>query len=203
MVCRPLPSARTLADLWSTRYRELYEDGDGGSLLPLSEAEGRVLDALTSEGGPVAHERLVYMAWALALAAEPTVLRHSPDEGRPARVLRRVEEQLRRSLLEAAPDLVTAFPSTVVVPQALHESLDTFRSLARALDLIEAREAVESALDDCLEGYAVFPGADGRRDLFNWWLTRVAPAAHSRRLPEEIYTMLWPWPPPRRAGDGT
>jgi hypothetical protein len=48
-----------------------------------------------------------------------------------------------------------------------------------------------------LEGYAIFPGSDGRRDLLNWWLTQVVPAAYERRLPDEIYTMRWPWPADR------
>lgn len=38
-------------------------------------------------------------------------------------------------------------------------------------------------LDDCLEGYAIFPGAQGRRQLFDWWIYDVVPACYDFSLP--------------------
>jgi hypothetical protein len=67
--------------------------------------------------------------------------------------------------------------------------------VAVALDPAAARPALLEMLDDCLAGYAVFPGSDGRRDLFNWFLVEAVPAAWSERLPDRIYTLKWPWPP--------
>jgi hypothetical protein len=32
-------------------------------------------------------------------------------------------------------------------------------------------------VDDCLQGYAIVPGSEGRRSVFNWWLHVVVPAA--------------------------
>jgi hypothetical protein len=184
-----------LQQLWNQRYDELYDEADGPTL-PLAQAVGRVLDAL-GEGDPrVAHARLVHMARALALACEPTVASHAPGERRPAEVLAQVDAALAQGALRPAPELVQSLrPAQAPTSQALHESLDTFRNLARALDAGQARAAVEESLDDVLEGYAVFPGSAGRRDLFNWWLTQVVPAAYDGRMPDAIYTMKWPWPP--------
>jgi hypothetical protein len=42
-------------------------------------------------------------------------------------------------------------------------------------------------LDDCLEGYAIFPGSYGRRELFDWWLLEVVPASWYLFPPSSIY----------------
>ncbi|MFW6358897.1 MAG: hypothetical protein ACOC0N_06755, partial [Chroococcales cyanobacterium] len=44
-------------------------------------------------------------------------------------------------------------------------------------------------LEDCFEGYAIFPGSQGRRDLLNWWLLDVVPAIWSFKSPESLYTI--------------
>ena len=57
------------------------------------------------------------------------------------------------------------------------------------INWLKDKEALLEILDDCLEGYAIFPGSQGRRDLFNWWLLEVIPAAWCLRFPESIYTI--------------
>jgi hypothetical protein len=86
---------------------------------------------------------------------------------------------------------------SVTPPPALHEALDVFANLARAFDPAAAPDALLEMLDDCLAGDAIFPGSDGRRDLFNWILIEVVPAAWKQRLSAAIYTFHWPWPPHR------
>ena len=81
--------------------------------------------------------------------------------------------------------------------QALDEALLVFAHLVRAKDRGPALPSLGNMLDLCLEGYAIIPGADGRRDLFNWVLLDAIPAAWSCRLPNFIYNMHWPWPPPK------
>ena len=109
-------------------------------------------------------------------------------------MLRRAEAALAQGSLRPAPDLEAAFaPRATPTSQALHESLDTFPASPRARRRAGPRR-VEDALDDVLEGCAVFPGSPGRRDLFDWSLTQVVPAAYQQRLPDAIYTMKWPWP---------
>jgi hypothetical protein len=45
----------------------------------------------------------------------------------------------------------------------------------------------------CLLGMAINEGGDGRRDMWNWVLVEVVPAAWMLRLPDFIWT--WPMPP--------
>ncbi|MGL5034932.1 MAG: hypothetical protein ACRC6M_14145, partial [Microcystaceae cyanobacterium] len=44
-------------------------------------------------------------------------------------------------------------------------------------------------LSDCFEGYAIFPGSENRRDLFNWWLLDVVPAVWKLETPQMLYTI--------------
>jgi len=64
------------------------------------------------------------------------------------------------------------------------------------LDSDDPRAALIEILEDCFDGYAIVPGTQGKRDLFNWFLIEVLPAAWCLRLPDRIYTLKWPWPPP-------
>ncbi len=73
--------------------------------------------------------------------------------------------------------------------QAIDEALDVFRNALRVIDSSQAREAILEILDDCFEGYAVFPGSHGRRDLFNWWLMEAVPATWCLQFPQVVYTM--------------
>jgi len=57
------------------------------------------------------------------------------------------------------------------------KTLDPDQSLAALIDI----------LDDCLEGYAIFPGSYGRRDLLNWWLLDVVPATWHLLPPSSVY----------------
>ena len=81
------------------------------------------------------------------------------------------------------------FPKQSEGTQAIDEALDVFRNGVRILDINQARTALLEMLDDCLEGYAVFPGSQGRRDLFNWWLLEVVPATWCLQLPKLVYTI--------------
>lgn len=81
------------------------------------------------------------------------------------------------------------FPQRSVGTQAIDEALDVLRNALRVLDYSQAREALLEILDDCFEGYAVFPGSQGRRDLLNWWLLEAVPATWCLQFPKVIYTM--------------
>jgi hypothetical protein len=54
---------------------------------------------------------------------------------------------------------------------------------------VEAKKALLEILDDCFEGYAIFPGSQGKRDLFNWWLLEVVPATWCLHYPKTLYTI--------------
>jgi hypothetical protein len=188
----PASLAELLADLWSYRYPDLYEAVDERPEGTVPAACGAVLDALGDPADPTAHRRYLFLGWSLGLAAAPTVDAWRPDDGRPRTVLDAVQRWLAGAPVRLDPAL---FPSAVTPPQALHEALDVFRNLALAVEPSGARAALLEILDDCLEGYAVFPGSDGRRDLFNWYLVEAVPAAWSQRPPDRVYTLRWPWPP--------
>ena len=71
----------------------------------------------------------------------------------------------------------------------MDEALDVLKNSLKVLDIQQSKEALLNILDDCLEGYAIFPGSQGRRDLFNWWLLEVVPASWCLQFPNKIYTI--------------
>jgi hypothetical protein len=173
-----------LRTYWEKRYADLFE----------AEGEASWRDAvegiLEAFGGPddlPGHRKYVYMAWSLALAAYPTVKAWAPDDGRPDQVLDRVKAWTREAETLHGEDQESLFLPSIRPPQALSEAFDVFRNLLLVLDAAQARSALMEILDDCLEGYAIFPGSEGRRALFDWWLTEVVPASWCLRLPTRIY----------------
>jgi hypothetical protein len=114
-----------------------------------------------------------------------------PD-GKSSEVISRWFEEIGSAKPEAS--LVSdinnqLFPKRSVGTQAIDEALDVFRNALRVLDSSQAREALLEILDDCFEGYAVFPGSHGRRDLFNWWIMEAVPATWCLQFPQVVYTM--------------
>lgn len=184
-----------LEELWCQCYPDLYEE-DCVNPRPLEEARNRVLDACFADADRnMGHRRLVWMASTLCSAVTPTVEAYLPGDVRPARVVTRLEEWLRGLAVSGNSDVLSMFPQVATPPQALHEAIDVFYQSLTALDPANAMDALREILDDCLEGYAIFPGSAGRRDLFNWWLIEVVPASWHLRKPDFIYTMRLPWPP--------
>jgi hypothetical protein len=88
-------------------------------------------------------------------------------------------------------DAFCLFTETNKIPtfQVLYEALDVYRNAIKALDPNQSLEALLDILDDCLEGYAIFPGSYGRRELFDWWLLDVVPASWYLLAPSSIYSI--------------
>lgn len=184
-----------LEELWRQCYPDLYEENCVNPLA-LEEAVNRVLTTCFADANAaLGHRRLISMASTLCSAVAPTVEAYLPGDQRSARVIARLEEWLRDPAMSASVDLFAMFPRITTPPQALHEALDVLYESLKVLDLMQAMDALREILEDCLEGYAIFPGSDGRRDLFNWWLIEVVPASWQLRQPDFIYTMRLPWPP--------
>jgi hypothetical protein len=57
------------------------------------------------------------------------------------------------------------------------------------LDYNQSLESLLDILENCLEGYAIFPGSHGRRELFDWWLLEVVPASWYLMPPSSIYSL--------------
>jgi len=187
-----------LQELWSRCYPDLYQEGCSNPE-SLVDAEGLVLEMLSN--GDLGHQRMVWMALTFCSAVAATVEVYLPGDPRPARVIALLEEWLRDSTACVDEEIQSMFPQTPTPPQALHEALDVLYQATKTLERCSAAEALREILDDCLEGYAIFPGSDGRRDLFNWWLVQAVPASWCLRKPDVIYTMNLPWPPLSGTGD--
>ena len=81
------------------------------------------------------------------------------------------------------------YQNTLGQYQALDEAVDVFENMLQVLESIKTREAILNILDDCFQGYAIFPGSQGRRELFDWWLLDVVPSVFCGRLPKSIHTL--------------
>jgi hypothetical protein len=189
-----------LEELWSHCYPDLYEE-DCVAPYELVEAENRVLSACFSDDAGLGHRRLVRMALTFCSAVAATLETHAPGDRRTALVIARLEEWLRDPASTTGEDLLPLFLRITTPPQALHEALHVLYQSLKVLDRDSAVHALLEILDDCLEGYAIFPGSAGRRDLFNWWLIDVVPASWCLRAPGVIYTKHLPWPPPATSSD--
>ncbi len=129
------------------------------------------------------------MALILSLAVEPTVKAYLLDDKKTVEIFQLVIDWFNNRELPTEEKINQLFPQQSLGLQAIDEAVDVFKNLLRVLNPAKAKEALLEILDDCLEGYAVFPGAEERRDLFNWWLLEVVPAAWCLQYPESIYTI--------------
>ena len=182
-----------LQELWQKHYEELYEKEADGTT-SLENAFEKILDTLWSSSDKTCHRRYVWMAYALALAAKPTVEAYLPNDLRSEQVIERTATWLLDVAVSSVPEINNLFPQMSVGSQAIDEAIDVFRNLLQVTVPELAREALLEILDDCFEGHAIFPGSAGKRDLFNWWLVEVVPAAWCLRLPNLIYTVNNPHP---------
>jgi hypothetical protein len=184
-----------LNQLWGARYPDLYESvDDGRPVESVQEAVAHLLTFLHEHQPALGHRRLLYLGWGMAQAVAPNMEYFQPDDNRAQLVLDAVNLFLTEgNLIEQ--DWATLFPKVTPHSQAEYEATDVFAQLAKALQPSLARHALAEILDDCLEGYAIFPGSRRRRDLFNWVVLEVIPAAWNCRLPQVIYSPEWPWPP--------
>jgi hypothetical protein len=186
-----------LRELWNHRYPELYDSEGDAPVAELTPGLERLVEALGTDGAD-GHRRLLWLGLILARASRDTVSGHAAEDIRPEIAQQAAQAALAGKLADV-PNADELFPPVVTPPQALQEALDVDRQLVRALDPAAAPQALVDALDDSLQGYAIVPGAAGRRDLFNWLLVEAAPAAWEQRLPDAIYTAKWPWPPTSHA----
>ena len=173
---------------WQNHYEELYEE-PADCNITLEETLSELLDALGDRDNSLCHYRYVYMAQILALAVEPTIKAYLPDDQKTEQIFQLVINWSKNQELSIEETINQLFPQKSVGSQAIDEALDVFKNLLQVLNPTKAKEALLEILDDCLEGYAIFPGSQGRRDLFNWWLLEVVPAAWCLKYPESIYTI--------------
>lgn len=175
-----------LLEIWNRKYSELYEEKPDSDIL-LEEAFSKVLNALWNEDTPQnGYKRYAWIAYSLGLATQPTVESYLPDEQNTKRVLKQILQWLKGE--PGVEDSISEnlFPEFFIGSQAIDEAIDVFRNLQIITNPESSRTALLEILDDCIEGYAIFPGSEGKRDLFNWWLLEVVPAAWKFQSPHFI-----------------
>ncbi|MBD2385345.1 hypothetical protein [Cylindrospermum sp. FACHB-282] len=187
-------------------YEELYEpEADGTALL--EDDLNAVIEVLGDSDKPLNHLRYIWMTLILSLAVEPTLEYYDPNNSLPKIIIKLLEELLRTTInsssksISIIPDNLDYLINNIFKShkcyfqkeganfQAISEALDVFYNAMRVINYNQAVEAILELLDDCLEGYAVFPGSYGRRELFDWWLLDVVPASYNLLPPKLFYVV--------------
>jgi hypothetical protein len=175
-------------DAAGARYPELYEAVDDR---PARDIEPVVDEILTVFGDPrvddEAWRRFGYVGRALLLEVLPTISGHRPAAVASAQAVLTALDRWLSSSSAPGPALLDVQIDGPRAPQAIAEAIDVVCNAARLADRSCARGAVAEMVDDCLQGYAVFPGSAGRRSLFDWWLHDVVPAAWSLQRPVRFH----------------
>ncbi|MDJ0731076.1 MAG: hypothetical protein QNJ33_13885 [Crocosphaera sp.] len=181
-----------LYQVWNSSYEELYEESIEETI-SLEELYVKILNAFEDNNFDSLHYHYLLMAMIMSQAVLPTIKAYLPDDTRPQKVYQYIDNYLENKITLANSEITTIINELFLHPsegnQAIDEALDVFKNLLRVIDFEGAKEALLNILDDCLEGYAIFPGSQGKRDLFNWWLLEVVPAVWCLQFPETVYTI--------------
>jgi hypothetical protein len=188
-------------------YEELYEPETYG-VASLQDALDEILKLFQGTNQTLSHLRYVWMALILASVVEPTVKYYQPNSSIAEETINRLALWLLENIGEmlnskqadrvnrekeatTTVDLSCLFTDNKEIAsfQVLSEALDVYSNAIKALDYNQSLEALLEILDDCLEGYAIFPGSYGRRELFDWWLLEVVPASWHLFAPTYIYSV--------------
>ena len=207
---RQLPESiqGTLSRVGQQHYEELYEP-EAEDAASLQDALDEILEVFQSNNQTLSHIRYVWMALILASVVEPTVQYYQPLNLIPQKTISKIELWLLENL-EKMLDSKRKFSNAIREEefnalvdgiqidytnkkvenfQIIFEALDVYRSAIKTLDYNQSLESLLDILDNCLEGYAIFPGSHGRRELFDWWLLEVVPASWYLMPPSSIYSL--------------
>lgn len=193
---------------FSNSYEELYELESDGELL-LEDALEEILGSLQSSHQLLGQLRYVWMALILAVVVEPTIKYYQPDSNFPEETIGRLTGWLLKTLVgmlnpqkkfygdpENIEDIALVDFKCLVSTerissfQVLSEALDVYINAVKSLEPTHSLQALLDILDDCLEGYAIFPGSYGRRELFDWWLLDVVPSCWYLLAPTSAYSLV-------------
>ena len=201
---------RVIIKVWLQHYEELYEPETDGTT-SLSHALNEIMELFKDSNQTLTQARYVWMALILALVVEPTIKYYQASSNIPEKVIEQISFWLSKNIgntFESEKYYTSAVSKNeldIIVNeinlssnfndsklsslQIWQEALDVYSNAIRTLDFNQSLEALLEILDDCLEGYAIFPGSQGRRKLFDWWLLEVVPASWFLLPPGSIYTM--------------
>lgn len=188
-------------------YAELYEQTTD-EVNSLQDALEEILVLFADGNLTLGHIRHVWMALILAIVVRPTVEHYQPNNYFPDATIEKITLWL---LLETIKTVVgsetsevqfssfdkldtrsittSSSPENLASFQIFYEVVDVYINALKTIDESQSLAALINILDDCLEGYAIFPGSDGRRELLNWWLLDVVPAAWYLLPPNFVYVI--------------
>ena len=174
--------AKAVADARAARYPELYEAADSRKERELDEA---VRDIITALGDPCtddrAWRRLGFIGRSMLVEVVPTIAAYWPPGLAAASAVSASLDAWLSSL--SAPVVIKNLPKKPLAPQALSEAMIVIEEAARLMERSQSQNALSEILDAIFQGYALFPGSEGRRELFDWWLEDVVPAAADLQVP--------------------
>ncbi|VXD20193.1 hypothetical protein [Planktothrix paucivesiculata] len=183
-----------LNQIQQEHYPELYES-ETNSTVPLSDVLNQVLEGFKVGNSTICHLRYLWMTLILTMAVEPTLEYYYPNDSLTKDIITSLElfiinsdnintidKKYKNNLINDWYNKVIEHYESLPYPevvsfQVIYEAIDVFQNAIRVFDYDQAKEALLEILEDCLEGYAIFPGSEGRRDLFDWWLLEVVPAS--------------------------
>lgn len=197
----------TINKAWQQHYEELYEpEADGNA--SLQDTLNEILELFRDSSKILGQIRYVWMGLILASAVEPTLKYYQPNNSIPENTISRIAVWLLETIAEmlnskSRTSQITLEEANAILTnidifstnkklgsfQILSEALDVYSSALKTLDSNQSLEALMDILDDCLEGYAIFPGSYGRRELFDWWLLDVVSASWYLLPPSSIYSI--------------
>ncbi|MEL4897973.1 hypothetical protein [Crocosphaera sp. Alani8] len=185
-----IPSSlhKLIHKIWQNHYEELYEYAPN-QVESLEDSCLEILDFFSINKPFLSHYRYLVMSIILAESIRPTIDAYLTEDSRIQVVFQEINKFLADKKEPNFNLIEKLFPVTSEGSQALDEVLDVLKNSIKVLDIKQSKEALLNILDDCLEGYAIFPGSQGRRDLFNWWLLEVVPASWCLQFPNQLYTI--------------
>ena len=194
------PKLRELLDLaYQEKYEELYEENAG--TISLDDMCLKILNNLKDQDESLTHKRYFDMALIMADAVEPTIKKKLPKDNRTQKIFQLIDFRLTQKkvnkksftqkilIATIEKDLKELFPEISFGLQEIDEAFDVFKNLLKMLASSQSQNALLEILDDCFQGYAIFPGSENCRDLFNWWLLDVVPAVWKLETPQMLYTI--------------
>ena len=173
-------------------YVLLYEEKDIQGI-SLEKSLITVFDAIEKEKNSLDISYCYFfMAIVMGIAVQPTIKNYLPRETITGNIFQYLFRDWIYSQHNYQPNFNVSFQdyqNYLGQYQALDEAVDVFENMLQVLKSVKTREAILNILDDCFQGYAIFPGSQGRRELFDWWLLDVVPSVFCGRLPKNIHTL--------------
>lgn len=194
-----------LAKYYQYSYEELYEKSDQYPV-SLEDALITILEALKDDyNQKLTYFRYFCLTLILCLSVRPTIKIYFKKLGKKDVITKDILQYIVTQLLSQQTSVPQQKQNLIYQKfkqihlergryQAFDEAIDVWENSLRFLiesnsQLIFSEKFLLEILEDCLEGYAIFPGSEGRRELFNWWLSDVIPAAFSGKFPRHLYTI--------------